>query len=241
MPRHGERGSVLAFLQNFLNNLDVTAIRSLVISVIASLVCIILHECAHGFAADCMGDHTARAYGRLSWNPLRHIDAFGLLMMVTVGVGWAKPVPVDARNFKHPKRGMAITALAGPVSNLLLAALALFLAGLLYRVPVSGLGNAGWQAYLFIWTLLVRIAVLSVGLGLFNLIPIPPLDGSKVLLSFLPDKAYFQVLRYERYVMIVLMVLIWFGVFDTPLNACIRGALRVLCTLTGFPPAVLGF
>lgn len=231
----------MSFLQNFLNNLDVSALRTLAISAIASLVCIILHECAHGFAADCMGDHTARRNGRLSWNPVRHIDAFGLLMMVTVGVGWAKPVPVDARNFKHPKRGMAITALAGPVSNFLLAAAALFLAGVLYRLPLGSMSDALWTAYSFVWMLLVRVAVLSVGLGLFNLIPIPPLDGSKVLFSFLPERIYFFILRYERYVMLAVMLVMWSGVFDAPLNAAIRAVLRVLCTLTGFPQTVFGF
>lgn len=230
----------MAFLQNFLNNLDTQAIRSLIITVIASLVCIILHECAHGFAADRMGDPTARRSGRLSWNPLRHIDAFGLLMMVTVGVGWAKPVPVDPRNFRHPKRGMAMTALAGPLSNFVLSIAALFFGGILYRLPFTSTSGAVWQIYLFVWSLLVRIAVLSIGLGVFNLIPIPPLDGSKVLLSLLPDRFYFRVLHYERYIMIVLVVAVWTGVFDAPLNAAIRSVLYLLCKLTGFPTSVFG-
>ena len=231
----------MAFLQNFLNNLDTQAIRSLIITVVASLVCIILHECAHGFAADRMGDPTARHSGRLSWNPFRHIDAFGLLMMVTVGVGWAKPVPVDPRNFKHPKRGMAVTALAGPLSNFVLSIAALFLGSVLYQVPLTDVNGAVWQIYLFVLSLLVRIAVLSIGLGVFNLIPIPPLDGSKVLLSLLPDRIYFRVLHYERYIMIAVVVAVWTGIFDAPLNVAIRSALYLMCKLTGFPTSVFGF
>ena len=96
----------MSYFQDFLQNLDLSALGSLVVQAIAALICIIFHECAHGFAADRLGDHTARNRGRLSWNPIRHIDPFGLLMMVVAGVGWAKPVPVNPNNFKHPKRGM---------------------------------------------------------------------------------------------------------------------------------------
>ncbi len=230
----------MSFLQDFLANLDLDGLVSLAMRVIAALLCIIIHECAHGFAADRMGDHTARSRGRLSWNPLRHIDPFGLLMMIIAGVGWAKPVPVNPSNFKHPRRGMAVTALAGPVSNLLLSTLTLAIAGVVYRLPVY-YTSSGWQAYVFVLNLLVRIAVLSLGLGLFNLIPIPPLDGSKVLLSFLPDRIYFTILRYERYVMLLLFALVFLGVLDAPLNACINRVLYWLCCLTGFPPAALGY
>ena len=188
-----------------------------------------------------MGDPTARHSGRLSWNPFRHIDAFGLLMMVTVGVGWAKPVPVDPRNFKHPKRGMAVTALAGPLSNFILSIAALFLGSVLYQAPLTDVNGAVWQIYLFVLSLLVRIAVLSVGLGIFNLIPIPPLDGSKVLLSLLPDRIYFRVLHYERYIMIAVVVAVWMGIFDAPLNVAIRSVLYLMCKLTGFPTSVFGF
>lgn len=232
----------MSFLQQFLNNLDVQGLISLAVRILAALVCIIFHECAHGFAADRLGDSTARSSGRLSWNPLRHIDPFGLVMMIVAGVGWAKPVPVDARNFKNPKRGMAMTALAGPVSNLLLAILALALASPLYRFLIySTIGATLWNALLFLFNLLVRVAMLSVGLGLFNLIPIPPLDGSKVLFSLLPDRIYFTILRYERYVMLVLFLLVFSGLLDGPLNVCISHVLYLLCRLTGFPTAVLGF
>lgn len=231
----------MSFLQDFINHLDLEQLLNLLLRVAAALICIIIHECAHGFAADRLGDHTARANGRLSWNPLRHIDPVGLLMMITAGVGWARPVPVDAGNFKKPRQGMAITALAGPVSNFLLAFVALAISSILYRVLSSAyLSALFWNVLYYLFFLLVRVAILSVGLGLFNLIPISPLDGSKVLFALLPDRLYFKILAYERYVMWVLFILVFLGVFDVPLDFCITLVLSLLCRLTGFPAAVLG-
>lgn len=226
----------MSFLRTFASSLDFSALVSLVSQVVAALICIIFHECAHGFAADRLGDHTARQRGRLSWNPLRHIDPFGLIMMVVAGVGWAKPVPVNPGNFRHPKRGMAITALAGPVANFVMAIAATFLLGLFYRSPL----NLWAQPVHFIFLLLYRIAMLSVGLGVFNLIPIPPLDGSKVLFSFFPDRIYFNILRYERYVMLALFALIFIGALDRPLSMGIRQVMRWICLLTGMPASALG-
>ncbi len=232
----------MSYLQDFLRNLDLSALGSLVVQALAALICIIFHECAHGFAADRLGDHTARNHGRLSWNPLRHIDPFGLLMMVVAGVGWAKPVPVNPNNFKHPKRGMALTALAGPAANFLLAVICLLIGnGLISLGQNIVTGTAAASVFLFFYRLILRMAVLNVGLGLFNLIPIPPLDGAKVLFSFLPDRVYFKVMQYERYIMLGLFLLVAVGgVFDDPLNACIRQVLRWLCILTGFPASILG-
>ncbi len=222
--------------------MDLSALVSLVSQVVAALICIIFHECAHGFAADRLGDHTARHRGRLSWNPLRHIDPFGLLMMVVAGVGWAKPVPVNPNNFKHPKRGMALTALAGPVANFLLAIICLLIGnGLIILGQRIVAGTVASSVFLFFYRLILRMSVLNVGLALFNLIPIPPLDGAKVLFSFLPDQVYFKVMQYERYIMLVLFLVVAVGgVFDDPLNTCIRQVLRWLCTLTGFPASMLG-
>ncbi len=227
----------MSFLRTFTQSLDLFALIDLLTQVAAALICIIFHECAHGFAADRMGDHTARQRGRLSWNPLRHIDPFGLIMMVVAGVGWAKPVPVNPGNFRHPKRGMAITALAGPAANFAMAIAATFLLGLLYRSPL----NLWAQPVYFIFMLLYRLALLSVGLGVFNLIPIPPLDGSKVLFSFFPDRIYFTILRYERYIMLALFALIFWGVLDAPLHYGIRQVMRWICLLTGMPASALGF
>lgn len=174
---------------------------------IPALVCITLHELSHGFVAYRLGDPTAKNAGRLTLNPIRHLDVFGFLMLLIAHVGWAKPVPVDMRNFEHPKRGMAMTALAGPVSNFLITAVALFFFGLLlpYTYGKGAAVQAGIQ-------LLYLTAFLSLGLGLFNLLPIPPLDGSKVLFALIPDQAYFRLMRYERYGMILLIILAYTGV-----------------------------
>ncbi len=225
---------------DFLANLDIDGLLTLLVRVLAALICIILHECAHGVAAYALGDSTARRYGRLSWNPLRHIDPLGLLMMILVGFGWAKPVPVNMRKFRHPRRGMALTALAGPVSNVLLTMLALFIGGIMWRMTF-GFNELLWQIYYYSFLLVLRVAVLSLGLALFNLIPIPPLDGSKILFSFLPERIYYVILRYERYVMVFLFVLVaCFNVVSAPLNYCLKHVLYWLCLLCGFPPTVLG-
>jgi Zn-dependent protease len=237
------RGSeaTLSFLMDFIYNFHWQELLDLLIHVLAALFCIIFHECAHGYAADRLGDHTARERGRLSWNPIRHIDPMGLLLMVVAGVGWAKPVPVDPRHFKHPKQGMALTALAGPASNLVLTVVALLIGRFLYPLSSQLLyGTPVAYVYIYCFSFIAYVAVLSLGLGLFNLIPISPLDGSKVLLSLLPDRIYFNILRYERYVMLLLIVLVFFGVFDSPLQYCINGVLSWLCQLTGFPASIYG-
>lgn len=150
-----------------------------------------------------LGDNTAKNAGRLTLNPIRHIDPLGLVMMVVFKFGWAKPVPVDMRNFKKPKEGMAVTALAGPVSNVLICILFLFLYGLL-ALPLSKLGNTGD----YLNQMLLLTAYISIALAVFNLLPIPPLDGSKVLYAFLPDRAYWKLMRYERYGMFLLIALL---------------------------------
>lgn len=171
------------------------------------LLCLTVHETCHGLAAYALGDPTAKERNRLSLNPLHHIDWLGLAAMFLCGFGWAKPVPVDMRYFKNPRRGMALTALAGPVSNFLLALVLLFSASRMYRWAFPAEGPA---ARLFAF--LLTTAVLSIGLGLFNLLPIPPLDGSKVLFALLPERAYYTLMRYERYGMMVLLLLVWLNV-----------------------------
>ena len=185
-----------------LKNLDWGYLVDLLLQIIPALLCIMIHEICHGAAAYALGDRTAATQGRLSLNPLRHVDWFGLLMLAIFHFGWARPVSVDIRNFKHPKRDMALTALAGPVSNFVLAALALFVFGLLFR---SLNGNKIGE---YLLDLLNSMAYLSVSLGLFNLIPFPPLDGSKVLFAFLPDRAYVRMMYLERYGMIALIVIV---------------------------------
>ena len=187
------------YLQNLLEALDFTSLRAALTRVAAVVLCLSVHESAHGLAALALGDPTAKNLHRLSLNPLRHIDWFGLAMMFTAGFGWAKPVPIDPRYFRNPKWGMALTALAGPASNFLLAAASMLLAR----------AFANHQAALLFFA--YTVPLLSLGLGVFNLIPFPPLDGSKVLAAFLPDRLYVRWMRYEQFGMLILLAVIWFG------------------------------
>lgn len=169
-----------------------------------------VHEYAHAFVADKLGDKTARLSGRLTLNPMAHIDILGAIMILFVGFGYAKPVPVNPRNFKNPKKGMAITALAGPFSNILMAVVFMFLSNVL-----SLSGNSLFvQAFYVFFSFAASI---NIGLAVFNLIPIPPLDGSRVLELLIPDKYYYKFAQYERYIVIVIFALIIFGVLDAPL------------------------
>ncbi|MFR5876745.1 MAG: site-2 protease family protein [Eubacterium sp.] len=172
-------------------------------------VCSPVHELAHGYAAYKLGDNTAKNQGRLTFNPIAHIDPIGMIMILVFGFGYAKPVPVNPRNFKNQKGGMALTALAGPVSNLIMAFVSIFIYYLLSAVLTS---------YNLFTALLLNFfyfsAYINVSLGVFNLIPIPPLDGSKILASVLPDRIYYKYMMYERYVMIALMVILFTGVLN---------------------------
>ena len=190
-------------LQTIWRGLDWSYLLDIALSVLPALICITLHECAHGWAAYRLGDDTAKRMGRLTLDPLKHIDIIGLAMMVLFRFGWAKPVPVDMRKFKNPKRDMAVTAAAGPLMNVILCLAAMFL----YGVTVPGAFYCGGALY-YLNEGLYLTAYLSLALALFNIIPIPPLDGSKVLYSFISDRAYMQLMRYERYGMIALLALI---------------------------------
>lgn len=191
---------------------DFSVLLNMLLSVVPSLFCITFHELSHGFVAYLLGDDTAKKNGRLTLNPIRHIDIMGLLMMTVFRFGWAKPVPVDMRKFRNPKSGMALVALAGPVSNLLLAVVFLFFYGLLY-FPLGGtiVGSYALQ-------MLSLGAYISIALAVFNLIPIPPLDGSKVLFSFISNKAYRKLMRYERYGSLLMILLIATGILSMPLS-----------------------
>ncbi len=219
----------MQYLTNLWNAVDFGSLRDILLRVAAVFLCLTIHETCHGLAAYALGDPTAKRAHRLSLNPLRHIDWLGLLMMVVAGFGWAKPVPVNPNYFKKPKQGMAVTALAGPVSNLLLAILLLLIArGVYIRAALTGSFSATWFAFL------LDTASLSVGLGLFNLVPIPPLDGSKVLAVLLPDKAYDWLMHYERFGMLVLVMVISVGIGSNALDNAIRWTFTMLCRLVGF-------
>ena len=206
--------SIISAVKSIWEGFDFSYILSIIQSLIPALVCITLHELSHGYTAYLLGDDTAKSRGRLTLNPIKHMDAMGLLMMLVFHVGWAKPVPVNMYRFKNPKKGMALTALAGPACNFLLAGVFLFLYGLLFY-PLHTGGTVAETVLQLIYT----TAYLSLSLAVFNLIPIPPLDGSKVLFSLIPDESYFKLMRYERYGMILLLVLVSTKVLGGPLSA----------------------
>ena len=190
-------------LQSIWRGLDWSVLTNLLLSVVPALICITLHELAHGYVAYRLGDDTAKRAGRLTLNPLRHIDIMGLLMMIVFKFGWAKPVPVNMWKFKNPKKGMAITAAAGPIANLLIALVFLFLYGFLFALLHRPGRSLNW-----LLEMLYITAYLSIALAIFNIIPIPPLDGSKVLFSCISDRSYIKLMYYERYGMIILLVLV---------------------------------
>ena len=200
----------------WLAQLQFDGVWQTAVLVAASLLCITFHETCHGLAAYRLGDNTAKRMGRLSLNPLKHVDLMGLIMMALFRFGWAKPVPVDMRNFKNPKAGMALTALAGPVSNVVLAYAAVVLCNFVMFLA-DRLGST-WLL-LTLAQFFVYVEIISAGLAVFNVFPIPPLDGSKVLFALLSDRAYDRLMRYEKYGMGLLMVLLVTGVIDRPLGA----------------------
>ncbi len=174
---------------------------SVLLWAVAALCAMTIHELSHALIAYRLGDPTAKQMGRLTLNPVRHIDLVGLLMIMVAGFGWAKPVPVDMRYFKNQKRGMALTAAAGPASNFILAFISYIIYFAIFFLTDS-------EAPSWIFELAGNFVTINIVLGIFNLFPIPPLDGSKILGMFLPDKAYYNLMRYERYGMLAVAAFI---------------------------------
>lgn len=181
-----------------------------ILSAVAALIALTIHEFCHGYAAYKMGDETAKNFGRLTLNPLKHLDPYGTICMILFHVGWAKPVPINARNFKDPKKGFAVTAAAGPVANLILG----FISAFLYLLVYAFVKDIKFYEVNFTFNLISNILQflfifhsVNIGLGLFNLLPIPPFDGSRLMYVFLPPKAYFAVMKHEK--KIYIGVLIW--------------------------------
>ena len=185
-------------------------IRDIIINLLLTIPVIMIalsfHEAAHGFIAYKMGDHTAYNLGRVTMNPLKHLDPLGTLCMFLVGYGWAKPVPINSRNFKDPKKGMALTALAGPVSNLILGIIGAILYALTYALFIKNADFLYEHVFLsnivkVILNFFFYFGFLNIGLMLFNLIPVPPFDGSRIISVFLPTRIYFGIMKYERYIL----------------------------------------
>lgn len=192
---------------------------NLLLSVPAALISLSVHESAHGYVSYKLGDPTARNLGRITLNPFKHFDLMGFICMVFFHIGWAKPVPVNPRYYKNPRRGMAITAAAGPISNLIMALIGV-LGYELSFLAVRQFTQATMMYYVTVtlFNFFIVFAQLNVFLALFNLIPLPPFDGSRIAYIFMPTKVYFGIMKYERYIMLAVLLLAVLNVFDAPLS-----------------------
>lgn len=196
--------------------MSTTYLITKMLSVPAVLLALVFHECAHGYTAYKLGDPTAKNMGRLTLNPLAHLDPIGAILMLLVGFGWARPVPVNPRYFKNPRKGMALTALMGPVANILIAIISALLYLLMYKLflvmSAGVLLTRFWYNFLYYLTLFFLIMHrLNLSLAIFNLIPLPPLDGSRILGLFLPQKWYYWLLTHERQIAIIFFVWLLVG------------------------------
>ena len=191
-------------------------IRSIIINLLLQLPVILIalsaHEASHAYAAYKMGDRTAFNLGRMTFNPIKHFDLMGFLWMLVCGYGWANPVPINARNFKDPKKGMAITALAGPLANLILGIIGSVLFAVCSFIFIVNFGYFTENELLYnimtvLQTFFLYFGYLNFSLMFFNLIPVPPFDGSRIFSVFLPTKWYFGIMKYERIILIVVLVI----------------------------------
>lgn len=191
-----------------------------------------IHEFAHGFIADRLGDPTARYQGRLTLNPFAHIDYMGALGILLVGFGGARPVPVNPYNFRNPKRDMAFVAVAGPLSNIVAAFVCMVLANLV-------LVTTRTLAFYYVFSFFYFIAQINVRLAVFNLIPVPPLDGSRILAQFLPNRIYYKLMQYERYIYFILIILVFSGSLSGPISSASDALMRGISDLASLPFKVL--
>ena len=209
----------------------------LLLSLPIILLALSVHETAHGYAAYKLGDPTARNLGRLSLNPLKHLDPIGFICMLFFGFGWARPVPINTRYFKNPRRGMALSGIAGPISNILLAFIFVVLLRIYEAViPTSVFYGTGFwtiAASLFDSFLYLGI-MLNLSLAVFNLLPVPPLDGSRFCYVILPEKWYFGIMQYERYISLGIMLMLFLGWLDPLLSWAVNGLMKLMFMLVGW-------
>ena len=201
-------------------------IMSLVAGLPGLLLALVLHEYAHARVAVAMGDFTPRFTGRLTLNPVAHIDPIGLIMLLVAHFGWAKPVMVNPRNFRDMRKGNILVALAGPAANFVTAFVAMFLMILLYKLNIG--------TSIGVKTVLSMIVLFNVNFGIFNLIPLPPLDGSKILLEFLPREYAYKYMGIERYSFIILIVMMMtpiLGGILIPLSQLILGLFETIISI----------
>lgn len=203
-------------------------IESLVYTIPAALIAITLHEYAHGYVSYKLGDPTPKQMGRLSLNPLAHLDPIGTLCLVFFHFGWAKPVCVNPYYYKNPKKGMILVGLAGPLMNFILA----FVSALFMAIIMKKTGGYVGSFTYYLFNFLNVCYVLNIGLGVFNLIPFPPLDGAKIVGGLLPDHIYFNFMKYERYGQLIIFGLLAFGALDKPLAILRRGVDWIIWGIT---------
>lgn len=193
------------------------------------LCCMPVHEMAHAYAAYKCGDDTAKLKGRLTINPFAHLDLIGTLMILFFGIGYANPVPVNPARLKHPRKNMALISFAGPLANIIMSFIFIFLTYFLMFIAPTN------NVIYMVASFFSYAAQVNVTLAVFNLIPIPPLDGSKILTAVLPDKLYFSLMHYERYIMIGLFVLLFLGVLNGP----ITWLSNILLNIISFIPSLI--
>ncbi len=227
---------MISRMQNWFGN-GWIGIVELLITALCVFLSLSVHEFAHGFAAYKMGDNTAKYMGRLTLSPLSHLDPIGAICLFLFGFGWANPVPVNPRNFKSGKfkSGMVWTSIAGPLSNIILAFFAMLSLSIIARFYTGG--NQLWdKVFSLLVVLLSTLVYMNINLAVFNLIPVPPLDGSKVLNAILPARIYFKIMQYERYGFILLILLINTPLFSRLLNFLSNLILNGIQLIIGFLP-----